>query len=69
MTEKNKLEIQKTEQWKLPNQNSKKNKHFFFLNMKESIRESGDDINDLILALWEQHKEKRIKGIKIYLKK
>ena len=63
MTEKNKLETQKMEQWKLPNQNSKKNKHFFFFNMKESIRESEDNINDLILALWEYHKEKRIKGI------
>jgi len=31
--------------------------------MKDSIRESGDNINDLILALWEYHKEKRIKGI------
>lgn len=31
--------------------------------MKESIRESEDNINDLILALWEYHKEKRIKGI------
>lgn len=31
--------------------------------MKESIRESEDNINDLMLALWEHHKEKRIKGI------
>lgn len=38
---------------KLRNQNSKKNKHFFlFLTWKESIRESEDNINDLILALW-----------------
>lgn len=26
--------------------------------MKESIRESEDNINDLILALWEHHREK-----------
>lgn len=60
MTEKNTLETQKIEQWKLPNQNYPL---FSFFNMKESIRESEDNINDLILALWEHHKEKRIKGI------